>query len=204
MKLHFFEKYIDKLYDEGLIENNVPDKKGNVMLCCPFEHTKEELDPLTWETKEVKYYEKIPSSSINLEMGVFHCFTCDRVYNEVEFAQALTGKSKDELIKESVSRETLKTASQNWRDMQHKHLIDNVDVINKLHELKITDNIIDELNLGYVTNCLAIPVFKDGDLVNVVRYNINKIEDIPKVRYNQNTNSGDIVPFDICVSKFIK
>ena len=204
MKLHFFENYLEKLYDEGLIESNVPDKKGNVMICCPFEHTKEELDPNTWETKEVKYFEKIPSSSINLEMGVFHCFTCDRVYNEVEFAEQITGKTKDEVIKENVSRETLKTASQNWRDMQHKHLLNNKDVIEKLHELTITDEIIEQLNLGYVTNCLAVPVFKNGDLINIVRYNINKLEGIPKVRYNENTNSGDIIPFDIWKNDFKK
>ena len=39
-----------------------------------------------------------------------------------------------------------------------------------LGTVKISDEIINEINLGYVTNCLAIPVFKHDKLVNVVRY----------------------------------
>lgn len=197
MTLKYFEDYIDNQYNEGKIETSTPDKKGNVTICCPFEHTKTILDPATWETKEIKYFEERPSSSINLEMRVFHCFTCDRTYNEVEFAQELTGKSKEEVIKENVTREDLKSASENWRELQHTQLLQSKETLDKLHELGITDKIIEQLNLGYVTKCLAVPVFKNDKLINIVRYNIHKLENTPKVRYNENTNSGDIVPFDI-------
>lgn len=197
MKLHFFEDYLEGLYNEGKIDNQFPDGKGNVMLCCPFEHTKTILDPNTWEEKELKYFENVPSSSINLNMRAFHCFTCDRSYGELEFAEALTGKTKEEISREDVAKEVLKSESETWQELQHKTLKENEDVIQKLHDLKISDKVIDEISLGYVTNCLAVPVFKNGKLINMVRYNINKLEGVPKVRYNENTNTGDIIPFDV-------
>lgn len=197
MNVHFFEEYLEDQYNQSKIDTMFPDKKGNVRMCCPFPHTKEVLDENTWETKQISYYEEIPSSSVNLDMRVFHCFTCDRTYKEMEFAEALLGKKKEDIIKEYVSKSTLKSASDNWKDVQHKALLENINIINKLHDLKINDETIDLLNLGYMTNCLAVPVFKKGSLVNIVRYNINKDPNIPKVRYNENTISGDIVPFDI-------
>lgn len=197
MNVHFFEEYLEDQYNQSKIDTMFPDKKGNVRMCCPFPHTKEVFDEETWETKKISYYEEIPSSSINLDMRVFHCFTCDRTYKEMEFAEAILGKSKEDIMKEYVSKSVLKSASDNWKDVQHKALLENINVINKLYDLKINDETIANLNLGYMTNCLAIPVFKKGDLVNIVRYNINKDPNIPKVRYNENTTSGDLVPFDI-------
>ena len=76
-------------------------------------------------------------------------------------------------------------------------LLHNNEVIEKLHNLKINDGVIEELKLGYMTNCLAIPVFKNGNLINIARYNINKIPNKPKNEYNKNANTGDIIPFDI-------
>lgn len=197
MNVHFFEEYLEDQYNQSKIDTMFPDKKGNVRMCCPFPHTKEVFDEETWETKKISYYEEIPSSSINLDMRVFHCFTCDKTYKEMEFAEAVLGKSKEDIMKEYVSKSVLKSASDNWKDIQHKALLENINVINKLYDLKINDETIANLNLGYMTNCLAIPVFKKGDLVNIVRYNINKDPNVPKVRYNENTISGDLVPFDI-------
>lgn len=197
MNVHFFEEYLEDQYNQSKIDTMFPDKKGNVRMCCPFPHTKEVFDEETWETKKISYYEETPSSSINLDMRVFHCFTCDKTYKEMEFAEAILGKSKEDIMKEYVSKSVLKSASDNWKDVQHKALLENINVINKLYDLKINDETIANLNLGYMTNCLAIPVFKKGDLVNIVRYNINKDPNIPKVRYNENTTSGDLVPFDI-------
>lgn len=202
MELHFFEDYLENQYNQSKIDTMFPDKKGNVMLCCPFKHKKQVFDEATWEEKEVEYFEEIPSSSINLKMRVFHCFTCNRTYKEMEFAQAILGKTKEEILKEHISKETLKSASETWAEQQHKTLISNSDVMKKLYDLKINDETINTLNLGYMTNCLAVPVFKNNKLINVVRYNINKLENIPKVRYNENTNSGDIVPFDIWKNDF--
>ena len=187
MALKFFEDYLDKLYNEKVISTPDPDLKGNVLMCCPFPHTK---DGHT-------YYEQIPSSSINLDMRCFHCFVCDRSLGEVDFACAVTNKTKEEIIKEFSAKEELTNMSKEWRETQHQALLDSQETLDSCHYLNISDEVIEELSLGFITNCLATPVFKNGQLVNVARYNIHKIEGVNKVRYNSNSLSGDIVPFDI-------
>lgn len=197
MNLHFFEDYIKKMYEENKVETMFPDEKGNIRMCCPFQHSKIEFDEATWEEKEVAYYEQVPSSSINLDMRVFHCFTCDRTYKEIEFAQEVLQKDKESIIREYTAKEDLKKAHETWREQQHKFLLENNDVLQKLYDLKINMETIEELNLGYVTNCLATPVFKNGDLINIARYNINKDPNKAKNEYNKNANMGDIIPFDV-------
>ena len=197
MKLHFFEEYIKTMFEQNKIDTMFPDDKGNVPMCCPFLHTKKEFDENTWTERDVEYYESVPSSSINLEMRVFNCFTCGRTFKEMEFAQAVTSKDKESLLREFTTREELQNDTLNWEHAQHKCLLDNKEVLQKLYDLRISQEVIETAKLGYVTNCLAIPVFKNGALVNMARYNINKLPDRPKNEYNKNANSGDIIPFDI-------
>ena len=202
MHLHFFEDYIKSMYENNKIETMFPDDKGNVPMCCPFIHTKKEFDSNTWEEKEVQYYEQVPSSSINLDMRVFHCFTCDRTYKEIEFAQMVLNKDKESIIREYTTKDELKNDTLNWEENQHKFLLENKDVLDKLYNLKINQETITELKLGYIANSLATPVFKNGDLINIARYNINKTPNKPKNEYNKNANSGDIIPFDIWKNDF--
>lgn len=202
MQLHFFEDYVKEMFDKSKIDTMFPDEKGNIKMCCPFLHTRKELDPNTWEEKEVEYYENVPSSSINLDMRVFHCFTCDRTYKELEFAQVVTGKDKESIIREYTTKEELKNDTLNWNDLQHKALLESKETLDKLYALKISDETINELNLGYIMNSLATPVFKNNALINIARYNIHKIPDKPKNEYNKNANMGDIIPFDVWKNDF--
>lgn len=202
MQLHFFEDYIKEMFDQSKIDTMFPDDKGNIKMCCPFLHTKKEFDENTWGEKTVEYHESIPSSSINLKIRAFHCFTCNRSFNELDFAQEITGKDSESIIREYATIEELKNDAINWKELQHKALIDNKGVMSKLYDLKINDETIEELNLGYIMNCLATPVFKNNKLVNIARYNINKLPNKPKNAYNGNANTGDIVPFDIWKGDF--
>ena len=202
MNLHFFEDYIKSMYDNNRIETMFPDDKGNVPMCCPFIHTKKEFDSNTWEEREIQYYEQVPSSSINLNMRVFHCFTCDRTYKEMDFAQMVLNKDKESIIREYTTKEELKNDTLNWEENQHKFLLENKEVLDKLYNLKINQETINNLKLGYIANSLATPVFKNGELINIARYNINKIPNKPKNEYNKNANSGDIIPFDIWKNDF--
>ena len=202
MKLHFFEDYVKEMFEQNKIDTMFPDEKGNIKLCCPFKHTKKEFDPSTWEEKEVTYYEKVPSSSINLDKRAFNCFTCSRHYNEIDFAQAITGKDKESLIREYTTKEELKNDTINWCNNQHKLLLDNKEMLNKLYNLKINNETINELKLGCIANHLATPVFRNNALINIARYNINKIPDKPKNEYNKNANMGDIIPFDVWKNDF--
>ena len=202
MKLHFFEDYIKDMFEKSKIDTMFPDDKGNVPMCCPFIHTKKEFDNNTWEEREVHYHEEVPSSSINLNMRVFHCFTCGRTYKELEFAQEVLNKDKESIIREYTTKEALQNDTLNWSENQHRFLLENKDVLNILYDLKITPETIEELKLGYITNCLATPVFKNGALINIARYNINKIPGKPKNEYNKNANTGDIIPFDVWKNDF--
>lgn len=197
MVLKFFDNFINKQYDEGRIDSKYPNEKGNVMVCCPFPHKRKTLNQYTWKEEEEQFYEKVPSASINKDMGAFNCFVCGEHYNEMGFAQALTGKSSDEIIKDYLVKEELEDVYKDWQDNQHKNLLANTEIMENLRKLNISYEIINELNLGCMTNCLATPVFKNNELINIVRYNINKLDNVPKVRYNENSKSGDIVPFDI-------
>lgn len=197
MKINFFDKFIDKQFQEGLIDNKYPNDKGNVMVCCPFPHHRKVLDKVTWQEVDEQFYEKVPSASINQDMGAFNCFVCNEHFNEIGFAQALTGKSHDDIIKDYLVKEELQSVSTEWEEQQHKALLENYDMIQKLSELNISDEVIRNLKLGCITNCLATPIFVNNELVNIARYNINKIPNITKVRYNEHSTVGDIVPFDI-------
>lgn len=189
MQLKVFDEFIEKQYAEGLIDNIYPNEKGNVMVCCPFPHH----DNIT----NRDYYETKPSASINKEMGAFNCFVCNVHGNELEFAQKLTGLPKDEIIKNNLLEEELENDMQQWENMQHKDLLSDFDMWLKLSALGITDKTIKDLKLGKITNKLATPVFVNGKLKNVARYNINKLPNTPKVEYMTNSKSGDVVPFDL-------
>lgn len=192
MELGFFETFIEDQYNDKLIKTKNPNPKGEVMVCCPFPHKKVDEN---WET--VEYKELIPSSSINLDKRLFNCLVCGEGSNELKFAQRVTGKSEKDIIKDYAIVEELKSDTDNWSENQHKLLLQNEEMLSKLYELKITDEVINELNLGYMTNMLAIPCFKNGKLVDIVRYNINKTEGVNKVLRNANSLSGNIIPFDL-------
>ena len=194
MQLKFFDEFINKQYSQGLIDNIYPNEKGNVMVCCPFPHHNNSLN--------FDYYETKPSASINKDMGAFNCFVCGEHGNELEFAQKLTGLSKDGLIKNHILNEELEDEFSSWNSIQHAELLSDFDMLIKLNDLSITDKTIKDVSLGKVVNKLAIPVFVNGKLRNVARYNINKTPNSPKVEYMTNSKSGDIVPFDLWKNNF--
>ncbi len=192
MELGFFEEFIEKQYNDKLIKTKNPNPKGEVMVCCPYPHKRVNEN---WE--EETYKELIPSSSINLDKRLFNCMVCGGGSNEITFAKNVTGKTDQEIIKEYAIKEELKSDTENWENGQHKLLLNNKEMLDKLENLKISKEVIESLKLGIITNMLAIPCFKNGKLVDIVRYNINKIEDKPKVLRNSNSLSGNIIPFDL-------
>ena len=194
MRLNVFDEFIEKQYSKGLIDNTYPNEKGNVMVCCPFPHHD--------KTFNMDYYETKPSASINKDMGAFNCFVCGRHGNELEFAQMLTGLPKEDIIKGHLVQEELEDDYSNWEQLQHQDLLNDFDMLLKLKDLNITGQVIESVKLGKITNKLATPVFVNGKLKNVARYNINKLPNTPKVEYMPNSKTGDIVPFDLWKNNF--
>lgn len=194
MRLNVFDEFIENQYSKGLIDNTYPNEKGNVMVCCPFPHHDKTFD--------MDYYETKPSASINKDMGAFNCFVCGRHGNELEFAQMLTGLPKEDIIKGHLVQEELEDDYSNWEQLQHQDLLNDFDMLLKLKDLNITGQVIESVKLGKITNKLATPVFVNGKLKNVARYNINKLPNTPKVEYMPNSKTGDIVPFDLWKNNF--
>ena len=194
MQLNVFDEFIEEQYSKGLIDNIYPNEKGNVMVCCPFPHHD--------NTFNMDYYETKPSASINKDMGAFNCFVCGRHGNELEFAQMLTGLPKEDIIKGHLVQEELEDDYSNWEQLQHQDLLNDFDMLLKLNDLNITGQVIESVKLGKITNKLATPVFVNGKLKNVARYNINKLPNTPKVEYMPNSKTGDIVPFDLWKNNF--
>ena len=89
MKLKFFDDFIEKQFNEKRIDNKYPNEKGNVMVCCPFPQTRKTLNQKTWIEETEQFYEKVPSASINKDMGAFNCFVCGQHFNELGFAEKL-------------------------------------------------------------------------------------------------------------------
>ena len=56
MVLNFFDKFINNQFNEGKIETTYPNEKGNVMVCCPFPHTKSELNKNTWKEETTTFF----------------------------------------------------------------------------------------------------------------------------------------------------
>lgn len=189
MQLKFFDDFIEKQYNQGLIDNIYPNEKGNVMVCCPFPHHD--------NTFNMDYYETKPSASINKDMNAFNCFVCGEHGNELNFAQKLTGLSKEELIKDYILENELENDYASWETMQHQDLLNDFDMLLKLNSLNITQKTIKDVKLGKITNKLATPVFVNNKLKNVARYNINKLKNTPKIEYMTNSKSGDVIPFDL-------
>lgn len=194
MRLNVFDEFIENQYSKGLIDNTYPNEKGNVMVCCPFPHHD--------KTFNMDYYETKPSASINKDMRAFNCFVCGRHGNELEFAQMLTGLPKEDIIKGHLVQEELEDDYSNWEQLQHQDLLNDFDMLLKLKDLNITGQVIESVKLGKITNKLATPVFVNGKLKNVARYNINKLPNTPKVEYMPNSKTGDIVPFDLWKNNF--
>ena len=136
-------------------------------------------------------------------MRVFHCFTCDRTYKEMDFAQMVLNKDKESIIREYTTKEELKNDTLNWEENQHKFLLENKEVLDKLYNLKINQETITNLKLGYIANSLATPVFKNGELINIARYNINKIPNLPSVIVSK-INDRLVYKYKVSINKNIK
>lgn len=158
--------------------------EGDTQVCCPFPHST--LDGKT-------YYETNPSAGINLVKNVFHCFSCQRAYNETGFIAAYmnTTYANAAKIKELIHR-----ATEDENDWKYAHdlLMQNPTLQKQLKDLHISKKVIKELQLGEENQGIAFPVFLFGQLVDVRVYRPGKR---PKVTSRKGATSGLIIPFDL-------
>jgi len=144
-----------------------------------------------------------PSGSINTVKEVFKCWVCGTGYNEAQFMAKINGISvRDANILLAKSKDTKLANKIDW-DLNEKALLwANSTFLEKVEELGLSRNLIEELNLGLVKDdlgrsLLGIPVFYNGMLVDVRKYNLLKLDGIPKVSSPPNSQMGYLIPYDI-------
>ena len=159
---------------------------GNTQVCCPFPHHTSDGQP---------YYEDNPSAGVDISKGLFHCFTCQRGHNEVSFTAEYLGTTQQkaqEFIKtleRSTELDTWKYAVQNLKE--------NTEMQFLLDKLGISNQVAEEMQLGYKGNGLSIPVILFGRIFDIVTYRPGQT---PKYIRKPGSMSGLILPFDEWIS----
>lgn len=159
---------------------------GDTHIKCPFPHKL---------TSGEEYYEENASMSIDIEKGIYHCFSCKAKGNELQFMKDfmnITLKQANQL-KNILSKST--ETSLDWqvaRELLHtnKHEVQMIK-----EKYMFTEQVIDKLQIGMEApgRGIAFPVFLYDKLIDVISYNPkNK----PKYRKRPGSENGIIMPYD--------
>lgn len=152
--------------------------------------------------KKLKYFAHFipsdtnPSASINTKKDLFHCWTCDVGYNEEQFIARVNNISSADAIK-LLSKYQVEDK---W-EVEKGLLWSDPLLLTKTISLGFSKDLINEMKLGLVKDefgrkYLAIPVYYNGILVDVRRYNIMKYENQPKMKSNDGARVGWLIPYD--------
>lgn len=162
-----------------------------------------DVDSNEWGAEEVKvlcpfHEDTHPSASVNTQKGLFHCWVCNVGYNEEQFVAKMNNISTTDAIK-LLGRYNI---NDDW-NFNKGLLWSDTNFLDKVRGLGLSDELISSMNLGLVRpdgsnkRLLGIPVFYNGILVDVRRYNLLKYDGVPKCCSNENAESGWIIPYDI-------
>lgn len=162
-----------------------------------------DVDSNEWGAEEVKvlcpfHEDTHPSASVNTQKGLFHCWVCNIGYNEEQFVAKMNNISTTDAIK-LLGRYNI---NDDW-NFNKGLLWSDTNFLDRVRGLGISDSLISSMNLGLVRpensnkRLLGIPVFYNGILVDVRKYNLLKYDGVPKCSSNENAESGWIIPYDI-------
>lgn len=163
------------------------DLEKDTKVCCPFPHK---------FSDGTEYYEENPSMSINVDKGIFHCFSCGAKGNEIQFiAQYMhTDYYNAEKLKDLLDKSNETVAD--W-ERAVKTLKANEHLVERLTEgYKFSNNAIEKLKLGVegVGKGISFPVFLFNRLVDSITYDPTRT---PKYKKRYNTPNGIIMPYDL-------
>jgi DNA primase len=173
--MEFFKKYFTEVDDWSNEE---------VKVCCPF-HSDER-----------------PSASINTSKSLFHCWVCDIGYSEEQFIARINNISNVDALK---FLDKYNDNKYNWNIEKGYLWADNM-FLNKVRSLGLSDETIEKMNLGLIKEenslkkYLGIPIYYNNYIVDVRRYNIMRYEGQPKMRSNEGSNTGWLIPYNDFVS----
>jgi len=142
-----------------------------------------------------------PSASINVKKDLFHCWVCGVGYNEQQFLSQINNISLADAHKV-----VLKTNETNhdWLLVEKAELWANPTFLKKVEDLGLSRETINNLNLGLVKDnkgrfYLGFPVFYNGVLMDIRRYNLLKLDNVPKIMSNAGAEAGFVIPYDTWV-----
>ena len=170
--MKFFERYFaDTNFNTGAEE---------VKVLCPFHN------------------DTSPSASVNTKKNLFKCWVCDVGFNEQQFLAKMTGISLSDAHK--VVLKTNET-THDWKLVEKAELWANPTFLKKVEDLGFSRQVINELHLGLVKDnkgraYLGYPVFYNGVLMDIRRFNISKFEGVPKIMSNAGAEAGFIISYD--------
>jgi hypothetical protein len=171
--VEFFKRYYSGVDFEG---------KEEVKVHCPFHD----------DTHE--------SASVNTDKGLFQCWVCKKGFNELGFIAEINQIPLIEAAK--VLNKLEDYTSNQWGIIEKAELWSDIEFLNKVKGLGVSDETIEKLDFGLVKDyksvkMLGIPIFYNGVLMDIKRYNLLKIPNIPKIVGNADTEQGLVFPFDI-------
>lgn len=170
--MEFFKKHFHDI--------NFDENRGEVKVLCPFHD----------DTK--------PSATVNTEKNLFHCWVCGTGFNEEQFMAKIKGISVGQAVK--LLSEFSNHAFAEWEVTYKAELWADEEVREATRALGFTDDYIERMNLGLAmvkdVKTLAIPVFYDGSLMDVRRYNVLKDKSVPKMTSDTGAKAGWVIPYD--------
>ena len=159
--------------------------EGDTKICCPFPH----------KDNGHEYYETNPSMSVNVDKGIYHCFSCGAKGNEIKFISEYMDVS---MYQAERIKDTLYYANEDENDWKRaqENLRKNPQIVEMAKEsYKFSTKAIKELKLGIegAGKGISFPVFFFGKLVDAISYNPAKT---PKYKKRMNAPNGLIMPYD--------
>jgi len=151
--------------EEILHQKIRPNEKGEARVSCPF------------------HEDVVPSASINVYTGLFHCFSCGASYNLPQLLNVLNKKkfptikdAKIFLINNYSSKRLLELV--NRAEEYHHYLLEHPELLNNFSKKRMLSvDIIKKKGIGYnpKNKYYSIPIFDDiGNLHGIKYYSFNK------------------------------
>jgi hypothetical protein len=160
---------------------NFDENRGEVKVLCPFHNDSK------------------PSATVNTDKNLFHCWVCGVGYNEEQFMAQVKGISIGSAYKLMAEMST--HSFDDWDVTYKAELWADEEFLAEVHKIGLDNNFIDEMGLGLAfmnqVKTLAIPVFFDGTLMDIRRYNLTKAQGAPKMSSDKGARSGWVIPYDI-------
>lgn len=177
--MEFFKTYFHNV--------NFDEARGEVKVLCPFHD----------DTK--------PSATVNVDKHLFHCYVCGTGYNEEQFMAEVKGIPVSQAMK--LLSEMSSHSGGDWDISFKAELWADEEMLNTLRSLGFEDEFIEQMGLGLAYHyhkdvketykTLAIPVWFDGVLMDIRKYNVMKHPNINKMYSEDGAKSGWIVPYDV-------